>query len=221
MEQIIEYFVGRFEKENHCDLPVTVIDSLKSLNRASRGDLKMRLFNEARKLANHQYGLKAVDWLDKTFYEIEKHSFRYHKVLFSPGNDIPETLSFLLDQAKNKIDLCVFTISDSRLSTKILDAYRRGVDLRIISDDRKSFDRGSQVFSLHKAGVPVKIDHSRYHMHHKFGVIDDKIAFSGSYNWTYTAKEHNQENLIVTTNYDIVHQFLGEFETLWESMFWI
>ena len=80
-------------------------------------------------------------------------------------------------------------------------------------------DRGSQVSLLDMAGIPVRIDHSRYHMHHKFGIIDGRIAFSGSYNWTYTATKHNQENLLVTTNYDIVHQYLEEYENLWQEMF--
>lgn len=221
MEKIVTFFIDQFKSENHFKLPVDIIDEIKLLNRADKANLKKRLFNEAKILSNHQNGLKAIDWLDTVFYEIEKHTFRYHKVLFSPGNDIPETLSFLLEQAKKSIDICVFTISDSRLAGKILDASRRGIKVRILSDDRKSFDRGSQVYGMHKSGIPVKIDHSRYHMHHKFGVIDSRIAFSGSYNWTYTAKQHNQENLIVTTNYDIVNQFHDEFEKLWKEMFWI
>lgn len=221
MEQIIEFFISQFELESHQDIPEQVVIELKSLNRSSRGDLKVRLFNEAKRLGNHEHGSKAINWLEHSFYQIEKNSFRYHKVLFSPGNDIPETLTFLLQQAQSTIDICVFTISDTRLAGKILEAHRRGVKVRIISDDRKSYDRGSQVYSLHKAGIPLKIDHSRYHMHHKFGVIDNRIAFSGSYNWTYTARKHNQENLIITTNFDIVHHYINEYEELWEEMFWI
>ncbi len=33
--------------------------------------------------------------------------------------------------------------------------------------------------------------------------------------------KHNQENLIITTNYDIVRQFEEEFEKLWKEMFWL
>lgn len=219
MEQLIRFFIEQFNQDNHYELPAEIISLLSSLNRAERGNLKTRLFNEAKRLANHQQGLKAIGWLENVFLQIERYTFRYHKALFSPGNDIPESLSFLLDQAKEQIDLCVFTISDEKLSGKILHSHRRGVRVRVISDDQKSFDRGSQTYYLHKAGVPVKIDHSRYHMHHKFGVIDNRIAFTGSYNWTYTAQEHNQENLVITTNFDIVNQFIGEFEVLWKEMY--
>ncbi|MCQ2236700.1 MAG: hypothetical protein MJZ18_06850, partial [Bacteroidales bacterium] len=42
-----------------------------------------------------------------------------------------------------------------------------------------------------------------------------------SYNWTYTAQQYNQENLIITTNYTIVHKFMDEFAQLWASMYWL
>ena len=83
---------------------------------------------------------------------------------------------------------------------------------------RSYYDSGSQVRALKKAGVNIKTDDSRYHMHHKFGLIDGRISFSGSYNWTYTATKHNQENLIVTTNYTIVNEFIDEYERLWNEM---
>jgi phosphatidylserine/phosphatidylglycerophosphate/cardiolipin synthase-like enzyme len=179
----------------------------------------MRLFNEAKKLGNDGNSLKALQWLEGAFVQIEKNTFRFHKVLFSPGDDIPDTLLFFIENAAQTIDLCVFTISDARLAGALVKASQRGIKVRIVSDDRKLYDKGSQVIGLNRAGIPVKVDHSQYHMHHKFGVIDGRIAFSGSYNWTYTAKEHNQENLIITTNYDIVHQYIGEFEKLWDLMY--
>ena len=113
----------------------------------------------------------------------------------------------------------VFTISDEQLSRALLAALARGVKVRLLTDNNKMRDHGSQVKELARAGVEVRIDNSRYHMHNKFGIIDDRIAFTGSYNWTYTAKAYNQENLVVTTNYTIVHKFIDEFATLWGEMF--
>ncbi|MDD7725630.1 MAG: phospholipase D-like domain-containing protein, partial [Bacteroidales bacterium] len=150
---------------------------------------------------------------------IEKYSFRLHEVLFSPGQDIPENITFYLSQAKKSVDLCVFTISDDVLSGCIKAISERGVKVRIITDNNKMRDSGSQIKELARCGIEVKVDNSRYHMHNKFGIIDNRIAFTGSYNWTYTAKLHNQENLVITTNFTIVHRFIDEFTTLWEQMF--
>ncbi|MBP8791358.1 MAG: DUF1669 domain-containing protein [Breznakibacter sp.] len=221
METIVDYFVEIFHQDNHYELPLNVVVRLNELDRATRGDLKSRLFNEAKRLGQNGDGLRAIRWLENAFLLIEKNSFRYHQVLFSPGKDIPENIAFLLDRATTTIDLCVFTISDSRLADKLVEAHQRGVKVRIITDDQKCFDDGSQVFALQHAGIPVKTDDSRYHMHHKFAVVDGRLAFSGSYNWTYTAQNHNQENLVITTNYTIVHQFIEEYESLWHQMVWL
>jgi len=223
MDDIIKWFVRYYALDDYRELPGDLAEKLNELNRIQRGELKMKLFNIAKILAKEEENdnVKPIRWLENSFDLIERNTFRLHEVLLSPGKQIPDTLNVLLENAKHTISICVFTISDQNLSGKLLDAHRRGVSVRIISDDQKVHDRGSQIYNLKKAGVKVKIDHSRYHMHNKFGIVDNRIAFTGSYNWTYTANKHNQENLIVTTNFDIVKQFSGQFEKLWEEMFWL
>lgn len=221
MEDIIEYFTDIFHLDRHVALPQGIVEKLNALDRAQRSELKSRIFTEAKRLGVGGDGLRAIRWLESTFDQIEKYSFRLHEVLFSPGQDIPENLAFYLSQAKKSIDLCVFTISDDVLSGCLKALRERGIKIRIITDNNKMRDTGSQIKELARCGIEVKVDNSRYHMHNKFGIIDNRIAFTGSYNWTYTAKMHNQENLVITTNYTIVHKFIDEFAMLWEQMFWL
>ncbi len=105
------------------------------------------------------------------------------------------------------------------MAKEIVNCYRRGLSVEIITDDQKIFDRGSEIQDLRGLGIDIKIDHSQYHMHNKFGIIDNRIVFTGSFNWTYTASKHNQENLLVTTNGSIVQQFADEFGKLWNEMY--
>ncbi len=221
MEDIVEYFTDIFHLSSHYELPLRIVEKLNQLDRAERGALKARLFNEAKRLGLGGDGLRAVRWLETSFEKIEKNSFRLHEVLFSPGQDIPENIAYHLSNAKKSIDLCVFTISDELLGRCLRKAHERGIKVRIITDNNKMRDAGSQVKDLARCGIDVKTDNSKYHMHNKFGIIDGRIAFSGSYNWTYTAKAYNQENMIITTNYTIVHRFIDEFARLWEEMFWL
>ena len=221
MEDIISYFIDIFHLDKHVPLPEGIVKKLNALDRAERGELKSRLFTEAKRLGVGGDGLRAIRWLETTFEQIEKNSFRLHDVLFSPGQDIPENIAFYMSQAKKTVDLCVFTISDDVLSDCIKRLHANGIKVRIITDNNKMQDSGSQIKELARCGISVKVDNSRYHMHNKFGIIDGRIAFTGSYNWTYTAKTHNQENLVITTNFTIVHKFINEFEMLWEQMFWL
>jgi len=219
MDKIVKSLTDNFGKlfANATDSEIS--QQINRLNREERGELRYRLFNEARRLDKGSNGQQALFWLQNCFEMIDKYMFRLHKVFFSPGTDILESITDMLNQANHSLDLCVFTITDERLAIDILECYQRGIKVRIITDDEKLYDNGSAITDLRNAGIPVKTDHSRYHMHHKFGIIDSRIVFTGSFNWTYTASKHNQENLLVTTNYDIVDQYTGQYEQLWKEMF--
>lgn len=221
MDEIVDYFTDIFHLNSHYELPLRIVNALNALDRVERGELKARLFNEAKRFGVAGYGLQAIRWLENAFTQIERNSFRLHEVLFSPGQDIPENIAYYISNAKKTIDLCVFTISDEMLGNCLKAAHARGVKIRIITDNNKMRDAGSQIKDLARVGISVKTDNSRYHMHNKFGLIDGRIAFTGSYNWTYTAKAYNQENLLITTNYTIVHRLADEFANLWDEMFWL
>lgn len=216
---LADFFVDQYRQPFEENISAEIIQRLNQLNRAERGELKDFLFNQARLLEQTNGGGSVIFWLQNCFITIEKYSFRFHKVYFSPGFDIMDNLCDLISQSLESVDLCIFTITDSRLSEQIIKQHRQGVNIRIITDDEKMYDHGSEIEGLDRTGIPVRIDHSRYHMHNKFGVIDQRIAFTGSFNWTYTASKHNQENLLVTTNFDIVSQYQTEFGRLWKEMY--
>jgi phosphatidylserine/phosphatidylglycerophosphate/cardiolipin synthase-like enzyme len=150
---------------------------------------------------------------------IDKYCFRFHNVYFSPGHDIKKNISKLILEAESNIDLCVFTISDPHLSKNLLYCAGKGIKIRIITDDYKTMARGSMVRNLAQNGILVKTDNSKSLMHNKFGIIDQRIAITGSFNWTLTATLHNQENILATSNVDIVNQYQAQFNRLWEKMF--
>lgn len=219
MDRIIQYLTGIFGQTYLDEIRQDIAVAINNLSREEIGELRYRLFNEARKLELESNGQQALFWLQNCFDLIGKYKLSMHKVYFSPGTDILESISGLLKESQKTLDLCVFTITDERLAKDILDCHQGGIKVRIITDDEKIFDHGSVIRDLKKAGIPVRIDHSRYHMHHKFGIIDSRIVFTGSFNWTYTASKHNQENLLITTNFDITKQYSEEFERLWNEMF--
>ncbi len=137
---------------------------------------------------------------------------------FSPGEDCLHAILGQLKAVRQQADLCVFTISDDRISEAILAAHRRGVKLRIITDNDKSEDAGSDVALLARAGIALRVDRSAAHMHHKFAVFDHSWLINGSYNWTRSACELNEENLIVTNEPLLVARFMARFNDLWDAL---
>lgn len=109
------------------------------------------------------------------------------------------------------------TITDDRITGAILEAHRRGIAIRILTDNEKAFDPGSDITRLEHAGVPIRVDRTPYHMHHKFAIIDNELLLNGSYNWTRGAAENNEENFIITDDKRLLGPFRELFERLWKQ----
>jgi phosphatidylserine/phosphatidylglycerophosphate/cardiolipin synthase-like enzyme len=54
-------------------------------------------------------------------------------------------------------------------------------------------------------------------MHHKVMVIDGRIVICGSYNFSRSAEEINDENLLIIVDPGLAEEFGREFERLYSS----
>lgn len=141
-----------------------------------------------------------------------------NSVCFSPGLDCLGTIVGHLQAARRSIDLCVFTLSDDRISREVLAAHKRGLALRFITDNAKEHDAGSDIAQLRQAGIPTLVDRTEAHMHHKFAIFDGAWLLNGSYNWTRSAADYNEENLVATNDATLISQFQSEFDRLWRTL---
>jgi phosphatidylserine/phosphatidylglycerophosphate/cardiolipin synthase-like enzyme len=159
-----------------------------------------------------------IKWLKNVNSAIEVKSGQASNAYFSPGDACRNVIIQLINAATHDINICVFTVSDDLISKSILDAHHQGKNIRLITDNDKSLDLGSDVNQLAKAGIPIKMDETRNHMHHKFMVIDNHSVVTGSYNWTRSAAMYNHENILLTKDPGSVRSFLKEFDGLWLKM---
>jgi len=141
-----------------------------------------------------------------------------NKAYFSPGTECQQAIISAIDNAKTSLKICVFTISDDQITAAILRAYERRVSIKLLTDNEKLFDVGSDIRQLALAKIEIRTDNTKNHMHHKFAIIDHKFLISGSYNWTRSAALYNHENIIVSDNKELLQDFLTEFEKLWNEM---
>ena len=185
------------------------------------GFLRHRAFAVARESIVGSEGIPTMEWLEdaiKVFQSREEPDQNSSQVYFSPGDDCPQIIVNQLERASSSIDICVFTITDNRIADAIRDAFVRGIAVRVISDNDKSLDPGSDIQRLKGLGVPIRIDQTEHHMHHKYAVFDQKTTLTGSYNWTRSADKHNDENFLITSEPTINRAYLGHFERLWNAL---
>ena len=124
----------------------------------------------------------------------------------------------MLRTCKSTLDIAIFAFTNDKLYYAVNEVFKRGVKVRIIADDVCCKYIGCDVIRLCAEGVPCKTDNSvKYHMHHKFAIIDNSVVITGSFNWTFQASKHNQENILFFENKEIAQQYTDEYNRLFES----
>ena len=178
-------------------------------------------FGLAREAIDATNGAMIVEWLEEIAKVLQPTTSGDKEDMaeawFSPHGDCPQRIRTLLAQAKQTVEICVFTITDDRLTSAVLEAHGRGVRIRIITDNDKAADLGSDADRFLQAGIGLRMDRTECHMHHKFAVFDNAILLNGSYNWTRGAAANNEENFVVTNNRRLVAIFSKTFEDLWQQ----
>ena len=164
----------------------------------------------------------ALNWLEKIVKLLTPLASTVPQVdvaeaCFTPQHDGAARIVRLFGEARKSVEVCVFTITDDRITSAMLAAHRRGVGIRVITDNEKCLDPGSDIERLFQSGLAVRQDNTEYHMHHKFAVFDQRLLLTGSYNWTRSAALHNEENFVLTSEAQLVRPFLALFEQLWRQ----
>ena len=211
---IEDFNMARSERRDLKELlkPIKSDRTKKALTRAKAFELA----SENLKIhKNHE----VFEWLEDVVKLIySKESSLKSSAYFSPGDDCLNRICRLIDESTRSIDICVFTITDNRITKRIVEAFSRKIKIRIISDNTKSEDRGSDVDYLRSKGIECLFDSTSAHMHHKFAISDNKLLLNGSYNWTRSASTENNENISITNDLRLVSLFQNEFERLWEDL---
>ena len=136
---------------------------------------------------------------------------------FFPNAANEEKVVSMLRTCKKTLDIAIFSLTLNSIAEAILEAYQRGIKVRMIADDECAKNKGSNVKLIASVGVPCKTDNAIYHMHHKFAVLDESVVIMGSFNWTGQAVKYNQENIFFYEDKNIASQYAQEFERLWNS----
>jgi len=215
-DSVADEIFGSFERKN---IKQQLQD--KNLSKREIDFIRSKIFDIALAKVNATNNKMIVEWLEnanKALNGLEKEVQNDIETFFSPGSESKVAIIEAISQAQNSLDVCVFTISDNEISNKLIEAHKRKVKVRILSDNEKLLDKGSDIQLLAQAGIPVKIDNTSNHMHHKFAIIDSKLVLTGSYNWTRSAELYNHENVIVINNQSNTTLFKNQFEKLWKEM---
>ncbi len=136
---------------------------------------------------------------------------------FSPSDHTTSHIIDALSTAEHSIEAALLTLTRSDIASTILAEKNAGRKTRVIVDN--STDQGSQATYLKNNGVDLLVKPANITVlfHHKYGLIDAEnyhwqgTVLTGSHNWTSSAENSNNENLLVVHDPAIANQYLQEF----------
>jgi mitochondrial cardiolipin hydrolase len=146
---------------------------------------------------------------------------------FSPQGRCSAHIVREIEKAQKELLVAVYAFTSDELARAVAQAKKRGVSVQIVLD--REFDAAnekSQGKFLEEQKIPLKRvsgikpaarEKEPGLMHQKFAVIDRKIVFTGSYNWTRSADNANDENLLWFRDAGpLAEEYRKAFFQLWE-----
>jgi phosphatidylserine/phosphatidylglycerophosphate/cardiolipin synthase-like enzyme len=132
---------------------------------------------------------------------------------FSPVDKVMDKLIKYVQSAKKSVHFIIFTYTDKDLAQVMIERTRAGVEVQGIIETRGA-SQGAFV-PLYCAKLPVKEDGNKYTMHHKVIIIDGKFVITGSFNFTKSADEVNDDNILVIYDPMIAGLYEKEFQKVY------
>ncbi len=130
---------------------------------------------------------------------------------FSPVDGINQHVVDTINQAKQSISFMAFSFTDDAIGQALIDAQARGVTVSGVVERQSANGTGSEYPVLVDAGIDVLTDGNCYIMHHKTIVVDERIVVTGSYNFTKSAEQSNDENLLIIDSPAFAREYLAEY----------
>jgi phosphatidylserine/phosphatidylglycerophosphate/cardiolipin synthase-like enzyme len=145
---------------------------------------------------------------------------KYVSAYFSPNRGGADVLIGFIKKCQKSIDAAVYCITHDKICDALIDAHKRGVKVRVITDKTQSFGKYADAKKLEEANVPIIRGGTawRSSMHNKFVIGDSKAVGTGSFNWTKSADKRNDENFVIIRISYVVREFQKEFDSLWSKL---
>jgi phosphatidylserine/phosphatidylglycerophosphate/cardiolipin synthase-like enzyme len=137
-------------------------------------------------------------------------------VYFSPKGGCEAQVLRWISRANESIHVLIYSFTLDSIDDALVEAYNRGVEIKVVFE-KEQISTYSEYQKLKVAGVLVRNDTNSDLMHDKIMIVDGVIVLTGSFNWSNSAENSNNENLIVINSTSVAAQYEAEFLKIWNK----
>jgi len=130
---------------------------------------------------------------------------------FAPEDDAAQEIIEEIDVADRSIRFMAFVFTSEEIADAMARRIPYGVTVEGIVETRSAGSAHSRDDYLRAAGAVVHLDANPHTMHHKVIVVDGRTVITGSYNFSKSAEERNDENVLIIHSPLIARRFEDEF----------
>ena len=139
---------------------------------------------------------------------------------FSPEGSALQLVIRTIDDARESIRLMGYSFTSPEIVRALVAAKRRGVDVRVVVDDKGNHSKASQAEMniIVNADIPLRTNSQYRIMHDKVIITDGQNVELGSFNYTRSAAESNSENALVVRGVPALAQtYLTHWQSRWDE----
>lgn len=153
-----------------------------------------------------------------------RYSLRWKRPGPCPGE--PELASEVVEAGKpapeSVMSLWVmgYSFTSPEVVSALVRAKRRGVDVRIVLDEKGNRSKASQAAMniVVNAGIPLRTNGRYAIMHDKVIIVDNHAVEAGSFNYTRSAASRNSENVLVINEVpEVAQTYLQHWQSRWDG----
>jgi phosphatidylserine/phosphatidylglycerophosphate/cardiolipin synthase-like enzyme len=142
---------------------------------------------------------------------------------FSPSDGTNARIISSINSANSDIDIATMLVTRSDIANALITKYNNGLaNANIVVDSQNP--SGNQIGTIQGS---IANNHAVVYsgsgiMHHKFMVVDnydstsDPLVLVGSHNWSSSAENKNDENILIVHDLNIANQYFQAFAYLYQ-----
>jgi phosphatidylserine/phosphatidylglycerophosphate/cardiolipin synthase-like enzyme len=121
-----------------------------------------------------------------------------------------------ISEANSTIDMAMYYLTNKNITSSLIDAKKRGVEVRVFTDDKKRKLKRYKYLSSYN--IEIRDDNNlKAIMHNKIIIIDKNITWIGSGNYTVFAFYRNYENFVRIKSGKIGKYYTSKFNSLYNK----
>jgi len=142
------------------------------------------------------------------------------QVGFSPEGTGRLLVLNTIGSAQQSIRMMAYSFTDPDVMKALIDAHQRGVDIKIVIDEKGNRNRASVAAMnlIVNAGISLRTNDRFPIQHDKVLIVDNHTVESGSYNFRRSAAESNSENALVVRGVpSLAQMYLTHWQSRWDG----